>query len=189
MELVLWCQSTRLSIAADVRSIRPLTLVSHSDSNNKHAKRTRQVWSGRQFRLSFSVTEVPYIVIFVRWSDRPAEDQSQRLGFSKSKWKTGGKLTAWRGSGSGSKTVAGLSFVYDRIVDSNVANVSDAGMVYYVVTGDEAVAGRNCDNIVQRRKRAFMFRRQSRVARKTIAVSSWKTRKLVSSRKTFDTIS
>jgi hypothetical protein len=37
------------------------------------------------------------------------------------------------------KTVADsrLSFVYDRIVDSNVADVSDAGMVYYVVTGDE----------------------------------------------------
>jgi hypothetical protein len=30
-----------------------------------------------------------------------------------------------------------LNFVFRKIVDSNVADVSDAGMVYYVLTGDE----------------------------------------------------
>jgi hypothetical protein len=31
----------------------------------------------------------------------------------------------------------GLNFVFSKIVDSNVGDVSDAGMVYYILTGDE----------------------------------------------------
>jgi hypothetical protein len=31
----------------------------------------------------------------------------------------------------------GLNFVFSKIVDSNVGDVSDAGMVYYILTGDD----------------------------------------------------
>jgi hypothetical protein len=126
--------------AADVRSIRYVTLVSHSDSNNKHAEAHSPgvKWKTIQaFVLGHGGSVHCGAGSCVGATVRKPRDQNKGLDFRSPKWKTGGKprneVWKWLEDSSDSR----LSFVYDRIVDSNVADVSDAGMVYYIVTGDE----------------------------------------------------
>jgi hypothetical protein len=126
--------------AANADSIKYIALVSHSNSNNQHAEsHTPGVkWNEIQ---RFIMKNGGSLYCGASTCDgatvKAPRDQNKGLDFRSAQWRSGGKPnnSVWQWMQRSTDTR--LNFVYDRIVDSNVADVSDAGMMYYILTGDE----------------------------------------------------
>lgn len=122
---------------ADRASLKYVNLISHSRWNNVHAEGHRGGVSWEEVkrlviesggRVYYGGTTCPGCI---RPTVGEPHDQNKLLNFRAAD----DPLAVWTWLRDSSDPR--LNFVFDKIEDSRVGDVSDAGMVYYLLTGDE----------------------------------------------------
>jgi hypothetical protein len=146
--------------AADLDKLEYVTLISHSISNNKHAEGHKGGvrWEDVKSLLINNGGQIHFGGRTCSGCISPTvakpRDQNALLDFRKASDPL--KVWTWLRDSSDKRE----NFVFDKIKDSNVGDVSDAGMMYYLLTGDE-----NADPV---KLRAFLSQERKSVPIETV---------------------